>query len=102
MQPPAAWPRTKCASSPPTEILSFDSIYRILQVVLGIGLVIFVHEAGHFFAARLCKVRVEVFSLGFGPRLFGWRRGDTLYQVAAVPVGGYVKMAGEMPDGSGR
>ena len=82
--------------------MSLDSIYRVLQVILGIGLVIFVHEAGHFFAARLCKVRVEVFSLGFGPRLFGWRRGDTLYQVAAVPIGGYVKMAGELPDGSGR
>ena len=72
----------------------------ILQVVLGIGLVIFVHELGHFMAARWCGVRVEVFSLGFGPRLFGWRRGDTLFQVAAVPLGGYVKVAGEYFDGS--
>ncbi len=71
------------------------AIWRILQVVLGIGLVIFVHELGHFLAARWCRVRVEVFSLGFGPRLFGWRRGDTLYQVAAVPLGGYVRMAGD-------
>ena len=77
-------------------------LLRTLQVIFGIGLVIFVHEAGHFIAARLCKVRVEVFSLGFGPRLFGWRRGTTLYQVAVIPVGGYVRMAGEMPDGSGR
>lgn len=67
----------------------------MLQVVLGIGLVIFVHEAGHFIAARMCGVRVEVFSLGFGPRLFGWRRGDTLYQVALLPLGGFCKMAGE-------
>jgi len=73
-----------------------------LQVVIGIGLVIFVHEAGHFVAARLCKVRVDVFSLGFGPRLIGWRWGKTLYQIAAVPVGGYVRMAGDVPDGSGR
>ena len=72
-------------------------IWRILQVVLGIGLVIFVHEAGHFVAARLCRVRVDVFSLGFGPRLLGWRRGPTLYQVAAVPLGGFVKMAGDDP-----
>lgn len=72
----------------------------ILQVVLGIGLVIFVHELGHFMAARWCGVRVEVFSLGFGPKLFGWRRGDTLFQVAAVPLGGYVKVAGEYFDGS--
>ena len=70
-------------------------IWRIALVVFGIGLVIFVHEGGHFLAARFCKVRVDVFSLGFGPRLFGWKRGDTLFQVAAVPIGGYVKMAGE-------
>jgi len=74
-------------------------IPRILQVALGIGLVIFVHEAGHFFAARLCGVRVEVFSIGFGPRIFGWRRGATLYQLAAIPFGGYVRMAGEEPPG---
>ena len=71
------------------------SALRILQVALGIGMVIFIHEAGHFIAARLCGVRVDVFSLGFGPRLIGWRRGPTMYQVAAVPLGGYVKMKGE-------
>ena len=65
------------------------------MVVFGIGLVIFVHEMGHFIAARLCGVRVETFSLGFGPRLVGWRRGDTLYQIAIVPIGGYVRMAGD-------
>jgi regulator of sigma E protease len=70
-------------------------VTRYAQVVLGISLVIFVHEAGHFLCARLCGVRVEVFSLGMGPRLFGWRRGPTLYQVALVPIGGYVRMAGE-------
>jgi regulator of sigma E protease len=78
------------------------SLWHILQVVLGIGLVIFVHEAGHFFAARLCKVRVLVFSLGFGPRIFGWRRGETDYQIAAVPLGGYVRMAGEESHYSGK
>lgn len=70
-------------------------IARILQVVFGIGLVIFVHELGHFLAARRCGVRVDVFSLGFGPRLFGWKRGATTYQVAAFPLGGFVKMAGD-------
>jgi len=70
-------------------------IARYAQVVLGISLVIFVHEAGHFLCARWCGVRVEVFSLGMGPRLFGWRRGPTLYQVALIPIGGYVRMAGE-------
>jgi regulator of sigma E protease len=70
-------------------------IARALQVVLGIGLVIFVHELGHYLAARLCRVRVEIFSLGFGPKLFGFRVGSTDYQVAAIPLGGFCKMAGE-------
>ena len=95
---PRPWPLPTQALTPsePLELL------RILQVVFGIGLVIFIHEAGHFIAARLCRVRVEVFSLGFGPRLLGWKRGGTTYQIAAIPIGGYVKMAGEMPDPSGR
>ena len=70
-------------------------LIRIFQVAFGIGLVIFVHELGHFLAARYCGVRVNVFSLGFGPKLFGVQRGATLYQVAAVPLGGFVSMAGE-------
>ena len=77
--------------------MDFDSISRSIYMVLGIGLVIFVHELGHFIAARLCKVRVETFSLGFGPKLFGWRRGDTLYQLALLPIGGFCRMAGEDP-----
>ncbi|MAB79217.1 MAG: RIP metalloprotease RseP [Planctomycetes bacterium] len=82
------------------EVIS--EILKVLQVVFGIGLVIFIHEMGHFIAARLCGVRVETFSLGFGPKLFGWRRGDTLYQVAAVPLGGYCRMAGEENRETGR
>ena len=70
-------------------------------MVLGIGLVIFVHESGHFIAAIWCKVRVDVFSLGFGPKLWSTTRGDTTYQVALVPLGGYVKMAGEEPGEDG-
>ncbi|MEM6567695.1 MAG: site-2 protease family protein [Planctomycetota bacterium] len=77
-------------------------LFTVFQVVFGIGLVIFVHEAGHYLAARWCGARVEVFSLGFGPRLFGWRRGDTLFQVAVVPLGGYVKVAGEYMEGPNR
>ena len=68
---------------------------RALQVVFGIGLVIFVHELGHYLAARWCGVRVETFSLGFGPKLLGFRRGHTQYQIALVPLGGYCRMAGE-------
>lgn len=73
----------------------FDEFRLYALVALGIGLVIFVHELGHFLAARWCGVRVETFSLGFGPKLLGWKRGPTTYQLSAVPLGGYVKMAGE-------
>ncbi len=68
---------------------------RAFQVVFGIGLVIFVHELGHYLAARWCKVRVETFSLGFGPRLLAARIGPTTYQIALIPLGGFCRMAGE-------
>ncbi len=66
-----------------------------ILTILGIGLILFVHEAGHFFAARRAGVRVEVFSLGFGPRLFGWRGAETDYRISLLPLGGYVRMSGE-------
>lgn len=68
---------------------------RALQVIFGIGLVIFVHELGHYLAARWCGVRVETFSLGFGPSLLRKRIGPTDYQVALIPLGGFCRMAGE-------
>src|SRR5579862_591355 len=67
-------------------------------VIVLIGIMILIHEAGHFWAARYFDVKVETFSLGFGPRLFGFRRGETDYRVSAVFFfGGYVKMTGEQP-----
>lgn len=73
-------------------------LLRVLEVALGIGLVIFVHELGHFLVAKKVGIRVETFSLGFGPRLLGFVRGGTDYRLSAIPLGGYVKMAGENPD----
>ncbi|MEI6738821.1 MAG: RIP metalloprotease RseP [Gemmatimonadaceae bacterium] len=61
--------------------------------VLVFGLVVFVHELGHFVAAKLMGVYAPVFSLGWGRRLFGWRRGETDYRVSLIPLGGYVRMA---------
>ncbi len=75
-----------------------ETVANILLVVLGISLLIFLHELGHFLAARMFKVRVETFSIGFGPRIAGTRRGDTDYRISAIPLGGYVKMAGEYGD----
>ena len=66
--------------------------------VFVLGVLIFVHELGHFVMARRIGVRVLTFSLGFGPKLLGFRRGDTEYCISAVPLGGYVKMAGETPE----
>src|SRR5882724_194259 len=68
-----------------------------LSFVLVLGIMIVVHEWGHYAAAKLLGVRVEVFSVGFGPRLLGFRRGDTDYRISAIPLGGYVKMSGENP-----
>src|SRR3989449_10026648 len=67
----------------------------LLGVALVLGLMIMIHEWGHFIVARLFGVRVDVFSIGFGPRLFGWKRGATDYRVSALPFGGYVRMAGQ-------
>jgi regulator of sigma E protease len=66
--------------------------------IIVLGFLIFAHEAGHFLVAKLFKVRVLVFSFGFGKRLFGFRRGDTDYRVSAFPLGGYVRMAGDTPE----
>lgn len=65
--------------------------------VILIGLLVFIHEAGHFAFAKLFKVKVHVFSLGFGPKIFGYQKGETFYKVSALPLGGYVKMLGEDP-----
>ncbi len=69
----------------------------IIAVAIGLGVMVLVHEWGHFVIARLFGVRVEVFSIGFGPRLFGTRRGPTDYRLSALPLGGYVRMAGDNP-----
>jgi regulator of sigma E protease len=69
----------------------------LLGVALVLGVMILVHEWGHFIAARIFGVRVDVFSIGFGPRLFGWKSGATDYRVSALPLGGYVRMAGQDP-----
>jgi regulator of sigma E protease len=69
----------------------------IIAVAIGLGVMVLVHEWGHFVIARLFGVRVEVFSIGFGTRLFGFKRGPTDYRLSALPLGGYVRMAGDNP-----
>ncbi len=72
-------------------------ITNTVVVVIVLGVMILVHELGHFLAAKWFGVRVVIFSLGFGKRLFGFQRGDTDYRLSALPFGGYVKMAGDDP-----
>ena len=69
----------------------------VLSVVVVLGIMVLIHEFGHYAAAKLFGVRVEVFSVGFGKRLWGFRRGETDYRVSVLPLGGYVKMSGENP-----
>lgn len=74
-----------------------DVLTSVVAVVIVLGIMILVHELGHFMAALLFGVRVEIFSIGFGPRVWGRRRGPTDYRLSALPLGGYVKMAGDNP-----
>jgi regulator of sigma E protease len=75
-----------------------DIVTNLFAFVLVLGFLIFAHESGHFFMAKLFRVRVLVFSFGFGKRLFGFRKGDTDYRVSLIPLGGYVRMAGDTPE----
>jgi regulator of sigma E protease len=70
---------------------------NIAVAVVVLGVIIVIHELGHFLVAKFFKIKVETFSVGFGPRLFGFRKGETDYRISAFPLGGYVKMAGETP-----
>src|SRR3990170_1210027 len=74
-----------------------ETFIAVITVVPVLAIMILIHEWGHFIAAKSFGVRVEIFSIGFGPRLWGRKRGDTDYRVSALPLGGYVKMAGDNP-----
>jgi len=75
--------------------LSFG--FKTTAFLIGLAALIFVHELGHFLIARKCGVTVEKFSIGFGPKIVGFKSGGTEYMIAAIPLGGYVKMKGEDP-----
>ena len=75
-------------------------LLNILALIVVLGVLVFIHEGGHFLAARAVRARVSVFSFGFGKRLFGIKRGETDYRVSLIPLGGYVRIAGLGPDES--
>src|SRR6201987_1535947 len=72
-------------------------LISVLAMAVVLGFMILIHEFGHYAAAKSFRVRVEVFSIGFGTRLGGFRKGETDYRISAIPLGGYVKMSGENP-----
>jgi len=72
-------------------------VQNVWWLLVMIGVMILIHELGHYWAARFFDVKVEAFSFGFGPRLFGFRKGETDFRFSAILFGGYVKMAGEQP-----
>ena len=69
----------------------------VILTIFGIGLLLVIHEGGHYFAARAVGIRVKVFAIGFGPRLFGWQRNGTDFRVSLLPLGGYVQVSGDDP-----
>ena len=73
------------------------ALYLLLAVLI-FGFLIFIHELGHFLTAKLCGVRVNEFAINMGPRLFGWKRGETQYSFRLIPIGGYCAMEGEDED----
>jgi regulator of sigma E protease len=77
-----------------------EGVWTAAKVALGLGFVIFIHELGHFLAAKWCDVHVQTFSIGFGPALPGcsFQRGETTYKIGVLPLGGYVNMVGEGPE----
>jgi regulator of sigma E protease len=76
-----------------------DFLVSAAAFIVLVGAIIVVHEGGHFIVAKLCRVRVEAFAIGFGPRLFGFKIGETEYKVCLLPLGGFVKMTGETESG---
>ena len=68
----------------------------VIQLLIVLGIMVLVHEFGHFAVAKLCGIRVEAFAIGFGKRLFGFVHNGTDYRLNLLPLGGYVKMSGEM------
>ena len=75
----------------------FPYIKAAFLAIIPLGFLIFIHELGHFYAAKRCGIKVNTFSLGFGPKLIGFQRGETEYKISLLPFGGYVQMEGENP-----
>jgi len=70
-------------------------LINALKIIIMLGFLVFIHEGGHFLIAKLCKVKVNEFALGFGPKIFTKEKGGTIYALRLIPLGGFVTMEGE-------
>lgn len=75
----------------------FRTMLTVFLAIVSLGFLIFIHELGHFYAAKRCGIKVNTFSIGFGPKIVGIQRGETEYKISVFPFGGYVQMEGENP-----
>ena len=75
-------------------MMIIDTLLTIFFGVFGLGIIVFVHELGHFLAAKLCQIEAETFSLGWGKKLVGFKYKGTNYQISRIPIGGYCIMKG--------
>ena len=73
-------------------------LHNFWWLLVLIGVMIVIHELGHYLVARFFDVHIEAFSIGFGPKILKWRRGETEFRISWLPIGGYVRMAGEQPN----
>lgn len=72
-----------------------SGLIGILKTIIMLGVLVIIHEGGHFIVAKLCKIKVNEFSIGFGKKLWSKKKGDTTYSIRMLPLGGYVSMEGE-------
>ena len=101
-KPAVFGPATGAGTGVRVYLMNMMTLFELWWLLVLIGVMILVHELGHFWAARAFDVKVDVFSFGFGPRLFGFRRGETDYRFSLFLFGGYVKMAGDQPGDAAR
>ena len=73
----------------------FNNFFSISIAIIGFGILIFFHELGHFIMAKIFKIKVEKFSIGMGPVIYGFKKGETFFQISAIPFGGFCKFKGE-------
>ena len=98
MKPTAPLAKWSTSITELIKIEIWNKIWPVLIAIVIFGIIIFIHEFGHFIFAKLFKIKVNQFAIGFGPAIFKFQRGETLYALRVLPLGGYCAMEGENGD----